>query len=134
MKESQLKLASIGKRLVALIVDGIILSIVAWIFFEQEYSFTGPGLSNGLVQMAVAWLYFALQESSTYQATFGKRVMDIHITRNEGQKVDFKTASIRYFSKLLSSLLLLIGYAIALFSAENRTLHDRVANTLVVED
>ena len=134
MKESQVNLASIGKRFIALMVDGIILTFVAYIFFEQKYSYTGPGLSNGLVQMAVAWLYFALQESSSYQATFGKRVMDIHIIGNDGQTVDFKTASIRYFSKLLSSLLFLIGYAMAFFSAENRTLHDRLANTIVVGD
>lgn len=134
MNQSQLNFASIGKRLVALIIDGIILSVVAYIFFDEGYSYTGPGLYNSLIQLVVAWLYFAIQDSSSHQATFGKRAMDIHISGPAGQKVDFKVASIRYFGKLLSSFILLIGYFMAMFSSEKQTLHDRLANTWVVED
>ena len=134
MKENSLEYASIGKRLVGLIIDGVILSIIGAIFFDTNYSYTGPGLSMGIIPMAVAWLYFALQESSSYQATVGKRVMDIHLISENGGAISFKTASIRYFSKLLSSFLLLLGYFMAFFSQERRTLHDRIAKTLVVDN
>ena len=126
--------ASIGKRLIALIIDGVILSVVSWLFFDKNYSFTGPGLSMGFIPMIIAWLYFSLQESSAKQATFGKRVMDIHIVGKDGSKIDFKQSSIRFFSKLLSSFLLLFGYIMAFFNDERRTLHDRLADTLVVDD
>jgi uncharacterized RDD family membrane protein YckC len=134
MNELNMNYASIGKRFLALIIDGALLSLLGAIFFKEKYSFTGPGLSMGLIPLVVAWLYFALQDSSAHQATIGKRVMDIHIRTLGGEKVDFKTASIRYFSKLLSSLLFLFGYIMAFFSAERKTLHDRLANTLVVND
>jgi hypothetical protein len=38
----------------------------------------------------------------------------------------------RYFAKMLSSLTLLIGYIIAAFDEEKRSLHDRICNTRVV--
>lgn len=134
MKKEVTLYASIGTRLIALIIDGVVLSIVGWLFFDQSYSFTSPGLFMGFIPLIVAWLYFSLQESSAKQATFGKRVMDIHIIAKDGSKIDFKQSSIRFFSKLLSSFLLLIGYIMAFFNEERRTLHDRLADTLVVDD
>ncbi len=134
MNEVNMNYASIAKRFVALIIDGALLSMVGMIFFSKNYSFTGPGLSMSLIPLIVAWLYFALQESSSHQATIGKRVMNIHLRTAAGDKIDFKTASIRYFSKLLSSCLFLFGYIMAFFSEQRKTLHDRLANTLVVND
>jgi len=134
MNELNMRYASIGKRFLALLIDGILLSIIGVVFFSTNYSITGPDLSMSLIQVVVAWLYFAIQDSSSHQATIGKRVMDIHLITSEGQKIDFKTASIRYFSKLLSSFLFLFGYIMAFFSAQRKTLHDRLAKTLVVKD
>ena len=86
-----------------------------------------------IVQIVVFWLYFALQESSTYQATLGKRVMGLYVTDTFGRPISFGRASARYFASFLSSLILGIGYIMAAFTERKQTLHDMMADTLVMK-
>jgi uncharacterized RDD family membrane protein YckC len=59
--------------------------------------------------------------------------MDIKVITEEQGQVTFIQASIRYFSKILSALILFIGYLMMLFSDRKQTLHDKIAKTLVVK-
>lgn len=77
------------------------------------------------------WLYFALQESSERQATIGKRALNIYVTDMYGRRISFGQATGRYFSKIISSLILGIGYIMAGFTEKKQGLHDMIAGTLV---
>ena len=77
------------------------------------------------------WLYFALQESSERQATIGKRSLNIYVTDMYGRRISFGQATGRYFSKIISSLILGIGYIMAGFTEKKQGLHDMIAGTLV---
>jgi len=83
--------------------------------------------------MIVYWLYYALQESSSAQATLGKRAISLKVTNLEGRRIGFGQASGRYFGKIISSLTLLIGYMMAGFTERKQALHDMIAGTLVVK-
>jgi uncharacterized RDD family membrane protein YckC len=83
--------------------------------------------------MIVYWLYFALQESSSTQATVGKRIVGVKVTNLEGQRIGFGQASGRYFGKIISGMTLLIGYIMAGFTERKQALHDMLAGTLVVK-
>ena len=85
-----------------------------------------------ILELVVGWLYFALQESSRFQATLGKRALKIVVTDLQGGRIGFPRASGRYFAKLLSTLSLGIDYLMAAFTARKQALHDLVADTLVV--
>jgi uncharacterized RDD family membrane protein YckC len=79
------------------------------------------------------WLYHALLESSEHQATFGKMAMSIYVTDLDGRRISFGTATTRHFCKILSGLMLMIGFIMAGLTARKQGLHDMIANTLVVK-
>lgn len=136
--------AGFGKRFLAALLDGLILSIINWIVGfviglilsplagGSEGAAASAGLLGGLVGVLISWLYYAVQESSAKQATIGKQALGIVVTDLANNRISFVQATIRYFSKILSALILLIGYLMALFTEKKQALHDMIAGTLVV--
>ena len=88
------------------------------------------GLSTSI--LLITWFYYALLESGARQATVGKMVLKIKVTDATGGRISFARASLRYFSKILSNLFLMIGYIMAGFTEKRQALHDMIANTYVV--
>jgi len=90
----------------------------------------------GLVLLAMAffgqWLYFALFESSAWQATPGKRVVGIMVSDEAGGRLSFGRASGRFLGKILSGLILNIGFIMAGFTDKKQALHDILAGCLVL--
>lgn len=87
-----------------------------------------------LIQSLFNWLYFAMMESSTKQGTLGKLAVGIRVTTLDGQRISFVRATGRYFGKILSGLLLGIGFIMAGLSTHKQALHDMLADTLVVRN
>ena len=79
------------------------------------------------------WLYFALMESSSKQATLGKMALGIRVTDVNGNRIGFGRATGRHFAKILSGLILGIGFLMAAFTEKKQALHDMIAGTLVVK-
>lgn len=67
-----------------------------------------------------------------YGATPGKMACGIKVVAPDGSYVSKGKAVGRYFAEILSGLTMLIGYIIAAFDDEKRSLHDRICNTRVV--
>lgn len=65
-------------------------------------------------------------------ATIGKMACGLKVVTPEGDKITYLRAFARYFAKIVSSLILLIGYIMAAFDDEKRALHDRICDTRVV--
>lgn len=80
----------------------------------------------------VGWIYEATMESSSKQATLGKMAMGLKVTDEFGRKISFARATGRHFAKILSKLILMIGYIMAGFTQRKQALHDMIAGTLVV--
>jgi len=79
------------------------------------------------------WLYFAWMESSTWQATLGKKALGLIVTDMEGRRLTFGRATGRFFSKIVTGFIPLgIGYIMAGFTAKKQALHDFIAGTLVL--
>lgn len=85
-----------------------------------------------LSALLVTWFYYALMQSSARQATVGKMALSIKVTDVNGDRLTFARASLRYFSKILSGLFMMIGYIMAGFTEKKQALHDMIANTYVV--
>jgi uncharacterized RDD family membrane protein YckC len=133
-------------RFLAYIIDGILLNIImsVWgsIMGVGFLSMAGMGLdepsvSSGMlaltmiVSFLINWLYFAVLESSNLQGTLGKRAVGLIVTDNNGTRISFLRATGRYFAKILSSLILFIGFIMVAFTDRKRGLHDMIAGTLV---
>ena len=80
------------------------------------------------------FLYCALLESSSWQATIGKRVLGLKVTNRRGERIGFGRAAARFVAKLLSALTLCLGYLVMLFTERRQALHDLIAGTLVAHE
>lgn len=98
-----------------------------------EAALGGATLLVWAISIIGPWLYFALMESSSNQATLGKMVLGMTVTDANGGRIGFGKATGRYFGKILSSLILMIGYIMVAFTARKQGLHDMLAGTLVLK-
>ena len=85
-----------------------------------------------LIGLLIGWLYAATFESSPWQATIGKRAMDIYVTNLQGHRLNFVQASGRFFGKVVSAIILGIGFFMIAFTERKQGLHDMLAGCLVV--
>lgn len=84
------------------------------------------------LSLVINWLYFALLESSERQATLGKMVIGAKVVDEKGDRISFINATGRFFAKILSGLILFIGYIMVAFDSRKQGLHDKLADTFVV--
>jgi uncharacterized RDD family membrane protein YckC len=85
-----------------------------------------------IAQTLLAWLYFGLCESSAWQATVGKLALGIRVTDMDGKRISFMRATARYFAKILSALILCIGFLMVAWTRRKQGFHDLLAQTLVL--
>ena len=90
------------------------------------------GVFGFVVAIIIPWLYYAFMESGDNQAALGKMALCLKVTDLESQRISFSTATGRYFGKIISALILLIGYFMAGFREKKQALHDIMAGTLVL--
>jgi len=121
--------AGFWKRAGAYVIDYIILMIL----IRVAAMAIGPkGGLLALVLPLAGCLYYVLLESSSLQATLGKKALDLKVTDLNGERIGFGRALGRLFGHILSFLFLGIGFAMAVFTERRQTLHDKMAGTLVV--
>jgi uncharacterized RDD family membrane protein YckC len=68
-----------------------------------------------------------------YAATPGKMACKIKVVMADGGRVSFARAIGRHFAKYISALILGIGYIMAGFDDQKRSLHDRICDTRVIK-
>ena len=153
----QVKYAGFWLRFIAYLIDDIILGAIGFVIslpFIGTIIFSGIAISEldecdgsklfgvagiiGAVLLliititAVGWLYFALMESSKQQATLGKMALGLKVTDMEGKKISFTRATGRYFGKIISNMIFMIGYILAGLTEKKQALHDMIAGCLVI--
>jgi uncharacterized RDD family membrane protein YckC len=65
-------------------------------------------------------LYYSFMEASKYQGTVGKIALGLIVTDTNGAKLDFTKALVRNLCKIISGIILCIGYIMAGFTDKNR--------------
>ncbi len=139
--------AGFGKRFVAALIDilvttllgalsggflGFIYSVVLQISYGSTGTMAGARIVGQIAGVVSGWLYFAFFESSSKQATLGKMALGIKVTDLNGKPIGFWTATVRHFGKILSTLILFIGFIMIVFTRQKQGLHDMMAGCLVV--
>jgi uncharacterized RDD family membrane protein YckC len=128
-------------RFVAKFVDGLIMRFVG-AFVGLAAGAALSGLADSNPRMALALIYaLGFTVDILYRtilvgacgATLGKLAVKIRIVNADGSKVSYAKAFARALAELLSVLTLLIGYIMAGFDSEKRTLHDRICGTRVIK-
>jgi len=138
-----LNYAGFGQRLGAKVVDWILLGIAnsalsAALFGAMALpAYAGDTFFS--VAYAMTWVAsLALGGAYTifflgrYGATPGKMAMSIEVIRPDGARLTYGRATGRYFAELVTNFTLFLGYIMAAFDKEHRSLHDLIADTRVV--
>ena len=139
-------------RVVAAIIDFLVVRVV---LFPVKAMFGLGGLAAGgfgmhgfhrglslpylifgggvlaILTIGASWLYEALMESSSYQATLGKMIFGMKVTDLYGNRISFARATGRHFAKIISGMILCIGFIMVGFTERKQGLHDLIAGTLV---
>ena len=133
--------AGFWKRFGAFFIDTIVTiiggAVIGFIFGIILFGggIEDPDVLEGLGDILgffLGWLYFSLMESSPTQGTLGKMALAIRVTDLEGNQVGFGKATGRYFGKIISTLILLIGFIMVAFTEKKQCLHDMMGGCLVV--
>ncbi|HEY4739723.1 MAG TPA: RDD family protein, partial [Candidatus Acidoferrales bacterium] len=149
----QVAYAGFWLRFVAIIIDVIALAVVTFPIRLAIFGMLGihhamrptfgerPDVMLGALLPALMFtaginfvinlLYFSFCESSTWQATLGKKALGLAVTDMQGRRISFGHALGRNLAKIISSLTLFIGYIMAGITAKKQALHDMIAGTLV---
>jgi uncharacterized RDD family membrane protein YckC len=147
-------------RFVAAIIDGIVLGIplapIYLILFLPTFrNLANPramqdpsalmrlmGPSFGLILLVTAiasWLYWGLCESSSWQATLGKKALGLYVTDTDGNRATFGRTSGRYFAgrfiwsvPSVGVMYMLVDAICAGVTEKKQAVHDMIAGTLVL--
>lgn len=136
-------------RFVARVIDSIILGVVGAIItlpIRLAVGFSAvsttdptaalPAMLGMLgISVAVNMILGALYEIyflSSRGATIGKLALGLKVIKADGSGLSVGQATGRYFAYLLDSFTFTIGFIIAGFDSEKRSLHDRICDTRVI--
>ena len=126
----------VGRRAVAVIIDGILLMIVGWALGAVTGNSTATGFNLGggpaLIFFLIAFAYFVVMEK-TQGATLGKKLMGLRVVREGGGSMDWGAVIIRNLLRIIDGIAFyLVGAIVVWVSKKRQRLGDMAAKTLVV--
>ena len=146
---SDYQYAGFWLRFVANFIDNILMVLIALapaalmgfpMLLGVEYQWTTDVIQEavnaiiGICYGLALIIYFPAFESSIWQATPGKKLLNLIVTDLNGERIGFGKASVRLWSKLISALILYIGFLMVAFTQKKQGLHDKFAGTLVIKN
>lgn len=124
-------------RLGAYVIDFVILFIPILVlrnlFIENPNQSDGLNVIDQIINLGTWWIYYATCESSSIQGSLGKKIVGIKVVNLDGTKVSFLKATGRYWSMLISMVILGLGIIMIGFDTKKQGLHDKITNCLVVK-
>lgn len=148
-----LRLATIGKRWLAIVIDGFIVAILTVLLLfaggalapldAAMASADAAVLSDAFANFQSNTLTVNLLVSAVYNValmvafngqTLGKMMLRLRVVKKKGGRITILDALLRNVFGYMISQIFLLGYLWALFDAEKQTWHDKMAGTVVVEE
>jgi uncharacterized RDD family membrane protein YckC len=121
--------AGFWRRFGAALVDGILLGLIAGILLAV---FKGVGYAIGILLGLAYYTYF---EGGPRGQTLGKRALGIRVIDfNSGGPIGYGRGLVRYVGRIVSAIVIYIGYLWMLWDREKQCWHDKFANDVVVPE
>jgi uncharacterized RDD family membrane protein YckC/type II secretory pathway pseudopilin PulG len=142
---AQVKYAGFWIRYVAVFIDNIIVQVVSGVVgfaigiimgigmgsFIKEHPLM-PGIVGFVLGMVLSWGYFIFM-TYKYQATLGKMALGLKVYSTKSENLSLRQVVLREtVGKIVSAIILYIGYIMAGFGDKKQALHDKIAGTVVV--
>jgi uncharacterized RDD family membrane protein YckC/Tfp pilus assembly protein PilE len=126
-------------RFAALILDRIIiffLLLIPAIVLAVFFTVIGLSETYSILWQPFFWLFsfaYFIYFTFNHGATWGKKAVGVKVISSDGRKLSLGQVFLREtLGKIVSALILLIGYIMAGFTEKKRALHDMIADTYVV--
>lgn len=117
--------ASMGRRFAAFVIDCVVAALITSLFVHPHL--TDPAsMQTQNYWSLLAWLLIALVGTSFFGITVGMALLRIRVVRMDG------TAMVGPVRALPRAVLVALIVPAAIWNADYRGLHDRVAGTIVV--
>ena len=131
---------SVGRRFVAILIDGVLIAIVTAPFGSsytyQNGTFHYSSAGGGFLLQQLLWLAYFVVLEATVGATVGKLALGIRVVNADGSKLDWGSAIVRNILRIVDAFPYFIPYlvgAILVWTSPTRQrLGDRVGKTAVV--
>ncbi len=132
------RLASPGKRVGAFFADLLLPGSALLLFFaiapRGAATDAGAGIGSFLGSLLllayIIWAFVLFARGTTP----GKKLLGMRVVKEDGRNANFFTMFIReWVGKLISGLILLLGFLWILIDRDNQGWHDKLMSTYVVE-
>jgi uncharacterized RDD family membrane protein YckC len=114
-------------------ISGFVIVMLRWGHVTEEEIAGISAVVGAVIGIAAGVVYYAGMESSGSQATLGKMALGVKVTDLYGRRISFGRALGRFAGKIVSFLILFIGFIMAAFTEKQQALHDLIAGTLVTK-
>jgi uncharacterized RDD family membrane protein YckC len=130
---ASVQLASTSKRVIAYIIDAIVVGIAVVVAVFVLDAIGLPEWIQGAAGFVLFYGYFSYMEGTTGQ-TIGKRAMGIRVIRTNGSPMSFDAALIRNLLRIVDSIFFgLVGLILIMVTQRKQRLGDMGASTIVVD-
>lgn len=146
---SRSQYAGFWMRFVAYLIDGIIMlvpaaMIISSIVFFQAIFFYDAFLYDNLgwfwedgiyylLGILMNLFYFGIFHATKWQATPGKRILNLKVVDESGNRLSFGRSMLRSLATYISTIPLYIGCILAGITERKQALHDIIVKTYVVK-
>ncbi len=123
-------------RLIALLADSAIVFLLSAVIIAGAAMAVGPDVLVPIVLVVTVAgaFYWPVMHASRRQATFGKSIVGLKVTRFDGRRIGLLRSLWREIAKFFSSAVLMLGYILAAFTPRKQALHDLMSATYVVRE
>jgi len=141
LKNNNLKIASISKRAISMMIDDFLISFLIFIAFFDAFK-NAKNMEELIILTDKLFLFIFIAYTiyhyifiAIYGKTIGKMIVKIKcIDIDTFEKPNHFRSFIRSLVRNFDEMFLYAGMAVALFDPLNRALHDIVGRCIVVED
>ena len=138
------QLGSFWSRLFAFIFDvlvvGVVFEALSVLIRDEKgslFSLVNIGSEDGLmcwVGIMLFWTYNIVM-IKVFGATVGKMALGLRVIDDESNSPDWMTIIVReVVGKMISVIVLGVGFLIVIWDDKRQALHDKIAETLVIKD
>ncbi len=131
----------LGRRLLAILYDSIVVLAILFIATVPVVFVTGGALEESLLYRTALQAYELLVAFAFFGGfwrvggqTIGMRAWRIRVIRDNGERLRWRDAALRYLVAIVSWAALGLGFAWSLVDRERRTWHDIASHTRLIRD
>lgn len=119
-------------RLSAAVWDSLIFGIPLWIL--NLLLIFATGMQSSVYIVSLAFIALTVYFEGAKGGTPGKLIIGLRIRNEKGGFIGIPMAILRYLGKILSGIILGIGYLMIAFTEKKQGLHDKIAGSFVIKE